>query len=748
LAVCLAATTARAAQKADDKSPAKAAGLVSQIKVLPDKAPDCSSLKTIAETVTRGCKTNDEKAIAIYNFMQLSHYHWAYPSEPGGVPVLKEINCYGWSLCGGLHSEQSALWRQLGWGWRFVGWSGHTTVEANYDDKWHYLDVFLKIYAWKPDPNAPGGRTIASEADLTSNSQALIKDAFVMDPARRCVYMKDNQFARYGNKVHWQAPSFLACGDTIEDVISGLKTHRRVGPEEGWAGIVHSDRGYSADVNLAPGFALTNTWDPMPDAWHWGTSKKPPAHSCPAHKDTRNDPGIGMVLEPYVLSKPARNYANGTLTFTADFSSDAVLGSFLSAENVKCAGKSLVPADSGKPGTVVVALASPYLLTKATGEAAGADAVEVSIDGGKTFKPADLKDFSAAVKGQVAALVKITFKEALKALKLEAIVQNNSGSLPYLSPGKNVVTVSVADPQSLGKNKLAVTYAYRLGSRTKSFEQLLDEDKEIAKAHNASWDPAVICVQKVFAAADLPAKFEIDCPTPKGKHPVYPRMVFVRREVLAPGQEPLPVPSPPSPPKVGENEELVSLPNPFLIGTQPPPAAPKRPTVSNVLPARRTAFVSKKGEVFKHNFIKWLKDNSDAWIMLVDFDAAKLPKADDLAGAKLVLYVQEAHDKAPMEVAAALLGAPFEPEQPYSFSQLGASVGSTVVKKGTGKPMPVQRYEIDVTKAVRAWSGGAKANGLAVRIVPNRGVDDGWTVRFVPAKDKPVELEVATFADK
>src|SRR5579872_6830545 len=97
-----------------------APGLVRGIKVLPDKAPDSTSLKSIVETVTRGCKTNDEKAIAIYNFMRLTHYHRAYPSEPGGIPVLKEINCYGWSLCGGLHAEQSALWREMGWDWRFV----------------------------------------------------------------------------------------------------------------------------------------------------------------------------------------------------------------------------------------------------------------------------------------------------------------------------------------------------------------------------------------------------------------------------------------------------------------------------------------------------------------------------------------------------------------------------------------------------------------------------------------------------
>ena len=50
-------------------------GTVKQIKVLPDQAPDCSSLKSIVATVTRGCRTNDAKAIAIYNFMLFSHYH-------------------------------------------------------------------------------------------------------------------------------------------------------------------------------------------------------------------------------------------------------------------------------------------------------------------------------------------------------------------------------------------------------------------------------------------------------------------------------------------------------------------------------------------------------------------------------------------------------------------------------------------------------------------------------------------------
>ena len=483
------------------------------------------------ETVTRGCQTNDEKAIAIYNFCQLTNYHRAYPSEPGGVPALKVINCYGWSLCGGLHSIESALWKELGWEHRFVGWNGHTTVEAKYDGRWHYLDIFLKFYAWEPD--GKGGRTIASQDDLTANSDALIKQAFVLDPGRGCVYAKDNQFVMQGEHANWRAPALLSCGDTIADVIGGLKTHHGGDRSDSWAGINHATGHYSTDVALVPGLSLTNTWDAVQDAWYWADQKVAPGHTCPGFKDNRNDPAYGLILEPYINASQARSYGTGIITFAPDFSSAAVLGSFSASENVRFADKALVPADASKPASVLLKLESPYILTKVGGRAEGAEAVEVSTDGGKTFAAADLADFTRAVKGRMSVLVRIGFKSALRGVRLEALVQNNPGALPYLSPGKNVVSVSVADPAALGENRLVVTYAYKLGARTKSFDQLCDEGKEIARQHNARWSDTVSYVQKTFTAKDLPASFEIDCPTPKGQYPVYPRMVLLRRELVA-----------------------------------------------------------------------------------------------------------------------------------------------------------------------------------------------------------------------
>ncbi len=415
----------------------------------------------------------------------------------------------------------SALWRQLGWGWRFVGWPGHTTVEARYDDRWHYLDAFLKWYVWMPD--GKGGWTVAGEEDILKNRKELWDDAFVLDPGRKVGYMKSDRFVMVDGKANWRARDFMGCDygwmlqkDEKGNFKGGVpKQLSKVGPAESWGSYNHADGSYTTDVNLAPGFALTNTWDALPDA-------------C--------------------------------------------LKSFLSVDNVKCAEKALMPTEAGKPAVLVVQLASPYIMTKASGEAAGAEKVEVSVDNGKTFKAVDLAGFGDAVKGKLAAQVRITFTQPLEVLKLEAIVQNNPCALPYMSPGKNRVQVSVAEPKALGENKLVVTYAYRLGARSLSFEQICQQGKRVAQQVGAKWSDQVTFLQKTYAAKDLPATFEIDCPTPRGQYPVYPRMLFLRREVFAPGEKPLALPEGAVPAKPAPAAELQALPKPMLLGAEPPAA--------------------------------------------------------------------------------------------------------------------------------------------------------------------------------
>ncbi len=728
--------------------PATAESL-NRVHVVNDRAPDCSSLAAIVQSVTKDCKTDDERAIAIYNFCRYDHYHHAYPSEPGGISALKLINVYGWSLCGGEHTVMAALWEAAGYPWRYRGWSdpGHTTVEVSYGGRWHYLDTFLKFYAWMPDPQSPYGRTIAGQEDIRANP-ALVNDAFVTDSARKVCYQADNRFDFVGDKVNWTAPAFMVCGDTLEGVLSGVRSSRNAGSPRGWGGIQFDDPRYSTDVNLRPGFALTLDWNKIDGAFYFGGSRRAPEHTC-GDKDYRNCPAIGPLLEPYAALGQKRSWSSGTLVFRPDLRSKAALTGFSQTDNLVWRDGKLQPQEPGRPAVAIVEMSSPYVVTKASGILVGEGArAEISKDG-KAWTPVEMRDFSAAVGGSYRYQVRITFSQPLSALEITSIVQHNQEALPYLAPGRNKITITADNPQSLGDGRLAVTYAYCLGSRDLTPEQLFERDAEIARAHFATWSDKPVVVQQTVS--QLPATIEIPVPTPRGKQPVYPRMLFLRRELLAPGQQPLPVPVPPSVPKVEASEYSAEVANPWMIGTGKPATAEKRPTTAKVFPASRVLYVSKGGEVFSHRFIKWLKDDSDAWILLADFGIKPLPDPKTLASAKLIVCVVEAHDRAPMQAAAVQLDAPFETGQPFDFAKLGRIVGTTVVAQGTGPGtpfVPPRRYEIDVTRLVRAWASGQPQHGLALRIVPNRGVDDGWTVRFTPDQQKPVELEIATYADK
>src|SRR3954447_16767672 len=278
---------------------AAAAAPLRDVKVTSDRAPDCSSLKAVVASVTRGCETDDERAVALYNFCRYAYYHHAYPSEDGGVGAVKMLNVYGWSLCGGEHTVLAALYEAAGWKWRYRGWSnpGHTTVEAFYGGGWHYLDTFLKFYCWMPDPDHPGGRTIAGQDDIKADP-ALVTDGFVEDHARKVCYQKGNAFDYVGARVNWAAPAFMDCGDDLPGVLSGIRSNNNGGSPRGGAGINFDDPGYSTAVDLPVGYALTLDWDKVDGGYYFRGSKNPPQHTC-GSKEFRNCPAIGPLLEPY-----------------------------------------------------------------------------------------------------------------------------------------------------------------------------------------------------------------------------------------------------------------------------------------------------------------------------------------------------------------------------------------------------------------------------------------------------------------
>ena len=556
------------AASAEKAAVAQSEGILREIKVSCDRAPDCSSLKSIVESVTRGCRTDDERAVALYNVCRYLVYHHAYPSEPGGISALKLINVYGWALCGGEHTVLAALFEAAGYRWRYRGWSdpGHTTVEVFYGGRWHYLDTFLKFYLWMPDPGAPGGWTLAGQEDIKTQP-SLLKEGLTFDEARRVWYFAGDRFEIREGRANWTAPALLVCGDSPEGVLSGVRSSRDAGSPRGWGAIVFDDPNYSTAVHLAPGYRLDLAWDKEPDGWYFRGSRNPPQHTC-GDKDYRNCPAIGPILEPYGGSERRRTWSNGRLTFAPDFRNPQFLAGLEGVENVTVREGKLVPVEASRPGRIVIPMASPYVVVKALLRVEPNDVhLEVSSDG-RQFVSAGPEDLSEKVRGLYRYWVRLSFSQPVSHLELTSVLQHNQEALPYLAPGRNKVTVTVANPELLSLYRLVVTYAYCPGWRDQTPEEICRRGAEIARAHYATWVETPVVVQRTIDR--VPYEFEVVVPTPKGKQPVYPRMVFLRREVLAAGQLPAPVPSPPMEPAVGPNEELRELPNPWLLGTRPP----------------------------------------------------------------------------------------------------------------------------------------------------------------------------------
>src|SRR5438105_3374153 len=142
-------------------APAAAFGQVRGFKVTTDRTVDAGSLESIVRDVIAraGARTNDDKAIALYEYLHHTIFHHAYATEPlpQSVGPLKVIHAYGWSLCGGQHTVLKALFEAAGFRCRYVAWPGHTTIEVFYDGRWHYFDVFLKCYFWTRDKSHVAG---------------------------------------------------------------------------------------------------------------------------------------------------------------------------------------------------------------------------------------------------------------------------------------------------------------------------------------------------------------------------------------------------------------------------------------------------------------------------------------------------------------------------------------------------------------------------------------------------------------
>lgn len=387
---------------------------VENFKVTTDHSIDASSLESVVQGVIAraGAKTNDEKAVAIYDYLHHTIFHWACPTEksPQSVGPLKVLNVYGWGLCGSEHTVLKALYETAGWECRYVGWSdpGHSTIEVKYDGRWHYFDVFLKCYFWSHDKSH-----VVSQDEIASDA-SLVLDA-----------EKEGRAAR----------SHLCCGDTPEGILSGVKSRKVVGDSKGWANVTWRDEGYSPQLRLPCGSSLRLEWQPAESGF--AISGAAPKHSC-GNKDFRSDPVLGPLVEHYGV----RNWSNGRFTYSPDLSLAGDVAD-MTLTNVKAVTGKLTAMGSG---TAIFRLPLPYAYVTASVEAAfdGGGKLFVSTDAGKSWQPCIAGDISPLVKQKYDVWLKAEFSGSLKKFGVTALVEHNRGALPYFVQGANQIIASFA----------------------------------------------------------------------------------------------------------------------------------------------------------------------------------------------------------------------------------------------------------------------------------------------------------------
>jgi hypothetical protein len=106
------------------------------------------------------------------------------------------------------------------------------------------------------------------------------------------------------------------------------------------------------------------------------------------------------------------------------------------------------------------------------------------------------------------------------------------------------------------------------------------------------------------------------------------------------------------------------------------------------------------------------------------------------------------HAKANVRVGILSLQKPFEKNEPYAKQDFGDVLSSSVLPTQQ-EPGPAKYYKLDVTRYLKEVStGDAKHHGFAIKILPDRSIDDGWTVRIDITKDEPTFLELEVYQPK
>ena len=466
------------------------AGLAQPVKGIvidTDRSVNTATLKTIVADVGAGCQSDQDKAIALYNYMVRTcwmswHSHRPLEIQHSGPHTgkllfandpLKYISVYGYLGCGPQAGVLSSLMEAAGIESRMLhpGF-GHVSCEFKWGGKWHWIDPWLPAYV------------------LDKNGEILSYEAIMAD---RSLFAKAREEGRApGNfMVNWQADRNAVM--TAKDWKAG---GRDPYPQR-----------YVENLSLRPGERCTWLWG---NVGKWYNPAGPyidqhlsgqfPAGPCTKFGNESVLKDAFPHWEPYrkVIKNGShpwsevyyRYYGNAVFEHAPRLTEAGLkaFGATLAGATVAEGGGVKVAGDGGE---VRMGFDLPYVIADAEvageldADVGGGLSVLFSVDGGKTWllggevheggefgpvrigRPNTYEFPAGSVSGQYRYELRLVMRTnwrrkptVLKALKVTNTTMLNFYSRPWLETGRNAVTVTAAEGSDLAAAPLEVTWRW------------------------------------------------------------------------------------------------------------------------------------------------------------------------------------------------------------------------------------------------------------------------------------------------
>ena len=316
-----------------------------QIKIIPESGIDVTNLQSLVRTVTAGCRTDQEKMIALWGFITRNPFYHGCEARDGkqatteyGVvhDPVKAFNVYGTVICYQVADMLANMAQEAGITvrTRSIPYS-HNLMEAYYSDAWHLFDAQYDCQAYylKQD-----GKTIASLNEVDSDPRSFILDQ--KNPSEPFF-----QFDHYGGIFWpWESKKFVVEKWFERFETSTLGYRRPV-----------DRQGHTVIISLRRGEKLVRRWD-NEGKWY-----------CTAElfeRWNRDYTQRWVALGPHDPRNPQNTYANGWLIYEPDWEASGknFAGSLERAdESTLFKDGRIYPSDSRK-AKAAIRVRSPYLI--------------------------------------------------------------------------------------------------------------------------------------------------------------------------------------------------------------------------------------------------------------------------------------------------------------------------------------------------------------------------------------------------